>query len=36
VPFEAAALQQKFEAFLNGTHNAGKVIVKCSQQKDIA
>jgi NADPH2:quinone reductase len=35
VPFEAAALQQTFEAFLKGTNNVGKVVVKCRQQ-DIA
>ena len=34
VPFEAAALQQTFVAFLKGTNNVGKVVVKCSQQKD--
>ena len=28
VPFEAAALQKTFEAFLKGTNNVGKVVVE--------
>jgi NADPH:quinone reductase-like Zn-dependent oxidoreductase len=36
VPFEAAALQQAFEAFLKGINNVGKVVVKCNGQKDLA
>jgi NADPH:quinone reductase-like Zn-dependent oxidoreductase len=31
VPFDAAVLQQTFEAFLRGTNNVGKVVVQCSQ-----
>jgi len=29
VPFDARALQQAFEAFLQGASNVGKVIVRC-------
>ncbi len=36
VPFEAAALQQAFEAFLKGINNVGKVVVKCSREADLA
>jgi NADPH:quinone reductase len=36
VPFEAAALQRAFDAFLKGTNNVGKVVVTCSRQKDLA
>ena len=35
VPFEAAALQQAFDAFLKGINNVGKVVVRCSRQKDV-
>jgi NADPH:quinone reductase len=31
VPFDAAALQQAFGAFISGTINVGKVIVQCSR-----
>lgn len=30
VPFTATALQQAFEAFIKGTNNVGKVVVKVS------
>ena len=33
VPFEAAALQQAFEAFLKGTNNLGKVVVRCGSDR---
>ena len=33
VPFDAAALQQAFDAFLNGTNNVGKVVVRCGSPR---
>ncbi len=29
VPFNALALQQAFDAYLDGTNNVGKVVVRC-------
>jgi NADPH2:quinone reductase len=36
VPFDAAALQQAFDAFMKGTNNVGKVVVKCNRHPDRA